>query len=84
MKVHRLKASIFLWIVQYRKIIGIGILLLQNILSILFLERGEGSEKERERNINECVVASRAPPAGYLAFNQGTCPDWELNLWFAG
>ena len=42
----------------------------------LFLERGELSEKERERNINVCGCA---PPTRDLARNQGMCPDWELN-----
>ena len=32
----------------------------------LFLERGEGEEKEGEKH--QCVVASHV------------CPDWELNL----
>ena len=41
----------------------------------LFLDRGEGWEKERERNID--VVASCMSPRGDLAFNPGMCPDWE-------
>ena len=44
----------------------------------LFLEKGEGREKERERNINV-----RSPltlhPTGDLARKAGTCPDWESN-----
>ena len=43
----------------------------------LFLDRREGREKERERNIN--VVAASVPPTGDLARNPGMCPDWELN-----
>ena len=49
----------------------------------LFLERGEGREKERERNIDvpekQRLVASCTPPTGDLAHNPGLCPDWELN-----
>ena len=49
----------------------------------LFLERGEGKEKERERNIDmreiHQSVASHPPPTGALAHNPGMCPDWELN-----
>ena len=37
----------------------------------LFLERGEGREKERERH--QCVIASCMP----LACNPGLCTDWE-------
>ena len=44
----------------------------------LFLERGEGKEKERERK-HQCVVASREPLTGDLACNSGMCPDWESN-----
>ena len=43
----------------------------------LFLDRGEGREKEGEKH--PCVVASRAPPTGHLARNPDTCPDWESN-----
>ena len=43
----------------------------------LFLDRGEGREKEKERNI--CVGASHMPPTGDLAHNPGVCPDWESN-----
>ena len=48
----------------------------------LFLERGEGREKERERNIGcagDISVASCTPPAWGLARNPGMCPDWESN-----
>ena len=51
------------------------------ILFILFLERGEGREKERE--ISVCGCLSHAP-TGDLAHNPGMCPDWELKpvtLW---
>ena len=41
----------------------------------LFLERGEGREKEGEKH--RCVVASYVPPTGDLAHNPGMCPDWE-------
>ena len=43
----------------------------------LFLERGREGEREGEKH--QCVVASRAPPTGFLAHNPGTCPDGELN-----
>ena len=43
----------------------------------LFLERGEGREKEREKY--QCVVASHVAPTGDLACNPGMCPDWESN-----
>ena len=49
----------------------------------LFLERGEGREKERERSINvgeiHQLVAFHMPPTGNLAHNPGMCPDQELN-----
>ena len=51
----------------------------------LFLERGEGREKERGKH--QCVVASQEPPTGDLAGNPGMCPDLEIKpatLWFAG
>ena len=47
----------------------------------LFLERGEGKEKDRERNISEGKthgsVASHTLPTGELAHNPGMCPHWE-------
>ena len=50
----------------------------------LFLERGEGREKERERNINvwetHWWVASHVAPTGGLALDPGLCPGWESNL----
>ena len=42
----------------------------------LFLKRGEGREKERERNINVWLPLER-PLTGDLAHNPGMCPDWE-------
>ena len=54
----------------------------------LFLERGEGMEKEREGNIDVRgiyrSVASRTHPTGDLAHNPATCPDWESNKWPVG
>ena len=47
------------------------------ILFILFLDRGEGREKEGEQH--QPVVASRAPPTGDLAWTPGMYPDWESN-----
>ena len=50
----------------------------------LFLERGEGRENERERNIDvweKLMFASCMPPTGDLACNPSMCPEWELNLW---
>ena len=44
----------------------------------LFLDRGEGWEKERERNINLWVPPTH-PPTGDLASNPDMCPDWDLN-----
>ena len=44
---------------------------------ILFLDRGEEREKERERNIN--VWLPLMHHTGDLACNPGTCPDWESN-----
>ena len=50
-----------------------------------FLERGEGREKERERNIHvweiHQSVAPRTHLTGDLAHNPGLCPDWESNQW---
>ena len=43
----------------------------------LFLDRGEGREKEGEKH--QCVVASRVSPTEDLARNPGTYPGWELN-----
>ena len=43
----------------------------------LFLERGEGREREGERH--QCAVVSLMPPTGVLARNPGKCSDWESN-----
>ena len=48
-------------------------------LKKLFLQRGEGKDKEREGGKYQCVVASHMAPTGDLARNPGTCPDWESN-----
>ena len=48
----------------------------------LFLERGEGREKKRERNINVRNInwlPSIHAPAGNLTHNPGICPAQELN-----
>ena len=47
----------------------------------VFIFRERESEGEREEEKHHCVVASRAPPAGDLAYNPGMFPDWESNLW---
>ena len=44
----------------------------------LFLDREEGREKERERNINVWLSLT-CPRTGDLAHNPGVCPDWESN-----
>ena len=44
----------------------------------LLLDRGEGREKEEERNINVWLPFS-CPTPGNLACSPGMCPDWELN-----
>ena len=48
-----------------------------------FLERRQGREKERERNIDgwekHPLVASHMPPTRDMACNPGMCPDWESN-----
>ena len=44
----------------------------------LFLERGEGREEERERNISVWLPLI-CKPTGDLACNPGMCPDWESN-----
>ena len=47
----------------------------------LFLDRGEGRETERERNINVWLplMCSALGTTGDLARNPGMCPNWELN-----
>ena len=46
----------------------------------LFLDLGEGREKERERNISVWLLLMR-PPTADLAGNLDMCPDWESNWW---
>ena len=41
-------------------------------------ERGEGREKEKERNINVWLPLMH-PPTGDLASNPAMFPDWEAN-----
>ena len=43
----------------------------------IFRERERKGERQGEKH--QCVFASHTPPAGDLAHNPGTCPDWELN-----
>ena len=43
----------------------------------LFLERGEGRERGREKH--QCMVASHASLTGDLAHNPGMYPDWKSN-----
>ena len=47
-------------------------------LIYLFLERGEGREREREGATHR-LVAFCTPPTGDLGHNPGTCPDLESN-----
>ena len=43
----------------------------------LFLERGEGREKEGgETSMYGCLLST---PTGDMAHNPGMCPDWKLN-----
>ena len=63
-------------------LMGTLFLFLRNILLLrfylfIYLERGEGREKEGEKH--QCVVASHVPPSGGLVCNPGKCPDWKLN-----
>ena len=44
----------------------------------LILDRGEGREKERERNINGWLPLN-VTSTGDLACNPGMCSDWESN-----
>ena len=57
-----------------------GFFFFSKILFIyLFLERWEGREKEKERNVDvqetQRPFASLTPPTGGLACNPGMCPD---------
>ena len=49
-------------------------------LIYLFLERGEGKEKEKGEKY-QCVVVSHVPLTlgPDLVLNLGMCSDWELN-----
>ena len=51
---------------------------------LFILERWEGKEKEKERNIDvqeiHQLVDSCTPSTGDLALNPGMCPDQESNL----
>ena len=54
-------------------------ILSQFLKQILFiLERGEGREKQRERNSNEWLPLTH-PQLGTWPTTQAMCPDWELN-----
>ena len=57
------------------------------LLIYLFLDRGEGREKEKKRNITVWLPLAYPAP-GNLACNSGVCPDWESNQepfgWQAG
>ena len=60
------------------------ILFLKDLKNIyLFSERGEGREKERERNTDvqetHRLAASQIPTTRDLAGNPGIGPDWKLN-----
>ena len=46
----------------------------------LFLEKGEGREKERERNINVWLPL-RCPQLGTWPTTQACALDWESNQW---
>ena len=46
----------------------------------LFLDRGEGREKERERNITVWLPLT-CPPLGTWPATQAGALDWELNQW---
>ena len=43
----------------------------KDLFTYLFLEREEGREKERERNINVWLPLMHVPPTGDLACNPG-------------
>ena len=49
-----------------------------NFILFIYLEKGEGKEKERARN-SKWVAASHASPTADLALNPGMCSDWESN-----
>ena len=64
-------------VIPYLSDYFLGALFFFKIFIYLFLERGEGREKEVEKH--QCVLASHVPPTGYLVHNPGMCPDWEWN-----
>ena len=45
----------------------------------LFIFRERGREGERKAEKHQCVVASRTPPTGDLAYKPGMCSDWASN-----
>ena len=45
----------------------------------LLLEREEGKEEERERNIKKHVIASCVPPHWGPGLQSRHGPDWQLN-----
>ena len=51
----------------------------QFLKRFLFISSQRGREGDREEEKHQCVAASCVPPTGGLAWNPGTCPDWELN-----
>ena len=59
----------------------------KDFIYFFLLERVEGREKERERNLvqeKHQSVASCMAPSRDLACNPGMCPDWESNQWHFG
>ena len=56
---------------------GLNIIIFKDFI-YLFLERGEGREKERERYINVWLPLAH-PLLGTWPTTQAMCPDWELN-----
>ena len=55
---------------------------------VFFLEKWEGEEREKARNINmreeHWLVAFQMYPDWDQTHNLGMCPDWESNLWPIG
>ena len=54
-----------------------SLLLFYKDFTYLFLKRGKGNEKEREKNIN--VWLPLVLPTGDQARNPSMCPEWESN-----
>ena len=71
-KINQLQLYLFL------KVLATYLLFKKDFIYFL-LERGEGREKEREKNINVWLPLIPRPPTGAPAHNSGMCPDWELN-----